>query len=202
MVMRRSVLPALALALALTGCGFSDASGGNADPGATPSAASSTAAPSSADAEPARNERGNIPMQVGDAVPVVRSAAPGAPPLLTLTVDKIVVDAPCQEDFQDPPENGHFVALLMRATAAADFDPKTPASFTDTDFHVIGPDGNTVPSVSDTAGDCIEFERLIHNMRIGPDQEYVGWMVLDTPVTSGALVYAPGGATTGWEWQF
>jgi hypothetical protein len=38
-------------------------------------------------------------------------------------------------------------------------------------------------------------------MRIAPGYDYEGWIVLDVPVTTGALVYEPEGAN-GWEWEF
>jgi hypothetical protein len=199
--MRRSVLPALALVLVLSGCGFRDrADPDAAEAGRVPATASSSAAGSTTEA--ARNDRGNIPMQLGEPLAVVSSAAPGAPPPVTLSIDEIDVDPPCQEDFEEPPENGHFVGLLLRATALPAYDPKAFVSFTDYDFRVIGPDGNVTPSVSDIAGDCMDAKFLIHNMRIGPGQEYIGWIVLDVPVTTGLLVYAPHGASTGWEWRF
>jgi hypothetical protein len=37
---------------------------------------------------------------------------------------------------------------------------------------------------------------------LGPGQQYAGSVVLDSPVVSGVLIFAPGGAPTGWEWQF
>jgi hypothetical protein len=204
MVMRRSVLSALSLTLALTACGFSDASDGNVDaPSPTGISTSSPAAGSEPeDAGVAPNERGNIPAQIGEEV-VIRPAVDSTePPLLTLSIDEVTIDPVCDDDSEVPPDNGHYVAIRMRATAAPQFDPRAVTVIGDYDFTVIGPDGSAFSTPTEAGRDCFGPPRLIQNMRIGPGMEYQGWMVLDVPVTSGVLVYAPGDTPNGWEWQF
>ena len=200
MVMRRSVLPALLLALTLSACGFSDVDG-DADGSAAPS--TSSPAPDSAPApEVAANERGNIPVQVGDEIVVRPAAGPDEPPVLTLAVEEIVVDAVC-DDPEAPPDNGHFIALRMVATASDAFDPRATTVIADYDMSVLGADGESFDPVTPAGRACLGEPPLIQNMRIGPGYEYEGWMVLDVPVTSGSLVYAPGGdGPQRWEWQF
>jgi len=202
MVMRRSVLPALSLALLLSACGFSDAADGDAD-------GTGTAAPSTSSSEPAAgteaelNERGNIAVEFGEEAAIRTSSDPEAPPLLTLTIEEPLVDPPCDDESEVLPENGHYLAFRMRAVASADFDPRVTTPIADYDFSVLGSDGATFDPVSPAGRACFGPPRLIQNIRIGPGFEYEGWMVLDVPVTSGALVYAPGGeGPDQWEWQF
>ncbi|WP_147252115.1 DUF4352 domain-containing protein [Blastococcus sp. TF02-09] len=198
--MRRSVLPALLLTVALSACGFSDEDG--AAEGSAPTASSSTPADESAGAtEAARNERGNIPVQVGEEIALRPSADPDEPPAVTLSVEEIVVDVVCDDDNEEPPENGHYLAVRLIATATDRYDPRLVTPISDYDFAVIGEDGETYNPVSEAAQVCLEQERLIQNMRIAPGVDYDGWLVFDVPVTTGALVYAPEGPT-GWEWAF
>jgi hypothetical protein len=201
MVMRRSVLPALLLTLGLSACGFSDADAGSDGPGPTASSSSSPATGSADATEVARNERGNIPARIGEEVAIRPSSDAGEPPSVTLSIEEIVVDVVCDDDYEEPPENGHYIALRLRATATAAYDPRVTTPVSDYDFTVIGDDGETYDPVSESAQDCIAQERLIQNMRIAPGFEYEGWIVLDAPVTTGALVYEPEGVT-GWEWEF
>ena len=100
------------------------------------------------------------------------------------------------------PENGHYIALRMVATASEEFDPRVTTPIADYDFRVLGDDGAEFDPATPAGWACYGAPRLIQNMRIGPGYEYDGWMVLDVPVTSGSLVYAPGDEPYGWEWQF
>ncbi|MGY2127586.1 hypothetical protein [Blastococcus sp. SYSU DS0617] len=202
--MRRSVLPALALALTLTACGFSDAADGDdAGPEPTGSSARSTAAGSGTEeTEPELNERGNVPLRFDEEAAVRPSSDPDEPPMLTLGMVRLVVDPVCDDDSEVPPANGHYVAFRMRAEASEEFDPRVVTTIADYDFSVVGPDGTTYDPVSSEARACFGAPRQIQNMRIGPDQAYEGWMVFDVPVTSGSLVYAPRDGPHGWEWPF
>lgn len=201
--MRRSVLPALALTVVLAGCGFSEASDGDADgSGTTVPSASETAGADTGAGTVALNERGNVPTQLGEEVVVRSSLGPDGPPMLTLTLQEVAVDPVCDDDSEVPPENGHYVALLLRAEASPEFDPRVVTVVADYDFSVLGADGGTYPTVTESGRACFGAPRLIQNMRVGAGEEYVGWMVLDVAVDGGTLVYAPGDAPHGWEWEF
>lgn len=199
--MRRSALPALSLALALSACGFSDAEDGDAD-GTAPTGTSTSSTAPAAGTPADLNERGNVPARIGEEVAIRPSTDPEEPPALTLSIEDVVVDAVCDDDSEEPPENGHYIAFRMRASATAEFDPREVVPISDYDFTVIGPDGDTIDPVSEAGQACYGPPRLIQNMRIGPGYEYEGWMVLDVPVTTGTLVYDPGQVPYGWEWPF
>jgi hypothetical protein len=201
MVMRRSVLPALLLTLALSACGFSDADGDAEGSDPTASSSSSPATGSTGATEVARNERGNIPARIGEEVAIRPSSDADEPPAVTLSIEEIVVDVVCDDDYEEPPENGHYIALRIQASATEGYDPRVTTPVSDYDFSVIGDDGETYDPVTESAQACIAAPRLIQNMRLAPGVDYEGWIVLDAPVTTGALVYEPEGAT-GWEWAF
>ncbi len=199
--MRRSVLPALLLALTLSACGFSDVDG-DADGSAAPST-SSPATGTAPATEVALNERGNVPVAFGEEITIRPAPAADEPPMLTLRIEEVVVDPVCDDESEVEPTNGHYIALRMVATASEQFDPKVTTPIADYDFSVLGSDGATFDPVTEEGRACFGPPRLIQNMRIGPGYEYDGWMVLDVPVTSGALVYAPGGdGPNQWEWRF
>ena len=199
--MRRSVLPALLLALTLSACGFSDADG-DADGSAAPSTSSPATEPAPG-TEVTLNERGNVAMAFGEAAAIRPSSDPEAPPMLTLTIEELLVDPPCDDESEVEPENGHYLAFRMRAVASADFDPRVATPIADYDFSVLGADGATFDPVTPAGRACFGPPRLIQNMRIGPSYVYEGWMVLDVPVTAGSLLYAPGGdGPEQWEWPF
>ena len=200
MVMRRSVLPALLLALTLSACGFSDADG-DADGSAAPST-SSPATESAPATEVSLNERGNVPAEIGEVITVRPALDPDEPPMLTLSIEEVIVDPVCDDESEVEPENGHYIALRMVATASEEFDPRVTTPIADYDFRVLGDDGAEFDPATPAGRACYGAPRLIQNMRIGPGYEYDGWMVLDVPVTSGSLVYAPGDEPYGWEWQF
>lgn len=199
--MRRSVLPALLLTLALPACGFSDADGDADGSGPTASSSSSPATGSAGATEVARNERGNIPARIGEEVAIRPSSNADDPPTVTLTVEEIVVDVVCDDEYEEPPENGHYLAVRMRASATDRYDPRVSTPISDYDFSVVGDDGETFDPVSEAAQGCIAQPRLIQNMRIAPGYDFEGWIVLDVPATSGVLVYEPEGPN-GWEWEF
>ena len=202
----RRVLPALALALVLPACGGGDpeiAAGGTVV--TLPPASTSPAAPSepaAPPAEPARNERGSVPLQVGEAVAVPASDAPGAPTGLTFALEEFDLNPPCDSGEEQAPVTRNFLAWRMRVVTTADYDPRALTIFQERDFMVLGPDGAVVEYVEGNAPICLDEPTSLANARFAPGQEYSGWLVLDVPVSDGTLVYAPYGRSTGWEWAF
>jgi hypothetical protein len=76
--------------------------------------------------------------------------------------------------------------------------------FTATDFSIIGPDGITESNVDTYAASSCLPEGDLLPMAIGPGENVVGKVVLDTAAPSGVVVFKPwyGGGATGWEWPF
>ncbi|MGY1754586.1 hypothetical protein [Blastococcus sp. SYSU D01042] len=202
----RRVLPALALVLAVTACGGGDpeiAAGGTVV--TLPPASTSPAAPSTPAAEapePERNERGNVPLEVGEAVAVPTSDAPGAPTALSFALEEFDLNPPCDSGREQAPVTENFLAWRMRVVTTPDYDPRALTIIQERDFVVLGPDGAVVPFLEGNAYLCLDQPTSFANVRMAPGQEYSGWLVLDVPVRAGTLVYAPYGRSTGWEWAF
>ncbi|MGY1730140.1 hypothetical protein ACI798_01370 [Geodermatophilus sp. SYSU D01045] len=210
---RRTIPAVLAGAsLLLTGCSSADSSQEEATASSKAKASSpalpptsTSAAPSTAEATgPARSARGNIIKQLGEEGGFTASEAPDAPRVFTFAVDSITVDPQCSSDYASEPANGHYIAISLRASTSAEFDPSTYLTISQYDFQVIGPDGLTVNDVSGNAYSCLAPNEQFTSDPVGPGQQYVGTIVIDAPVTSGTLAFIPGalGAPTGWEWSF
>ena len=93
----------------------------------------------------------------------------------------------------------------MRVATGADLSQYGGFTFNGNDFQYIGPDNITQTEVYTLpAYACLKNSEQLTSDPLGPNQQYVGSIVLDVPGTSGAIVYAPGilANTGGWEWQF
>lgn len=67
-------------------------------------------------------------------------------------------------------------------------------------FEIVGPDGSvTAHPLTDASWACFDSDVLAAPF-VGPGETSSGLVVLDSPVGSGTLVYAPAGP--GWEWTF
>ena len=64
------------------------------------------------------------------------------------------------------------------------------------------PDGTPIPQVLENAQVCFGSDDEISARRMGPGEQYEGWVVLDMPVREGTLLYQPAGEPNGWEWEF
>jgi len=191
----RHALTLLTALIALTSCS-------DGDPSNEPDALNLPLT-SAAESSPELNDRGNMPKYIGEEAHVLASTAADAAWVLTFNIDEIRVDPACDSGFPEPPANGHYIAISVRVATTPDYDPDTQyLGFTENDFRVIQPDGITVSDVTGKARSCLDPSHSIASAQIGPGQQYAGTVVIDAPVSTGALVYAPGGAPAGWEWDF
>jgi hypothetical protein len=211
--MRRGIMAAAAL-LALAGCGAAER--GVASPASESASSSSSERPalpaSTTEAEPSEpaeptgpeeNERGNLEAEFGDEGFLTDMATDE--PMITFSVDDIVVDLPCTAEFAEPAENGHLIGVKMRFSTA----PELPAEewyFTVSgyDFTFIGSDGVTTGNLETIATySCLNESEMLTSDALGPGQKYTGTVVLDVPEPSGTLIYTPSGLSDGgYEWQF
>jgi hypothetical protein len=203
---RPGVLPAVAMALAVSACGGAEAAGeGGTVVTVSPSAGSvaATTAPAPAvDAEAVLNERGNVVKQVGEPAGIRRSADPASPTVLTFAVEDLVINPECDSGFEQAPLTGNYLGIFLRVETTQDYDPKQPRTFSEYDFGLLGPDGTPIPPVLENAQVCFGSDDEISARRMGPGQQYAGWVVLDMPVREGTLIYRPAGEPNGWEWEF
>lgn len=202
---RAALLPAVVLALALTACG----SGADDEAGVVvtvPPASSSAAAPTTPatalDAAAAPNWRGNIVTAVGEPAVMRRSADPGAPAILSFTVEQFVINPVCDSGFEQAPVTANFLGVALRVETTMDYDPRELRSFSEFDFSILDADGALLGDVIGNGQLCFGEEDELSHRRMGPGQVYEGWIVLDMPIREGTLVYSPPGQPNGWEWQF
>lgn len=125
--------------------------------------------------------------------------------VLSFSIDAIRVDAPCPGQFAEDPQNGHFVALDIRASTTENYPADVyyfqmnPASFS-----FVGTDGVFVQNIATTPTyGCMDYDdpNLFPSATFTPASSYRGTVILDIPETSGTLIWTPMGGTSGWEWQ-
>jgi hypothetical protein len=196
------VTGAMAAGLCLTAC-----SGAGASPQSAittsptlPPTTSATPATSSA-AAPSLNARGNLVKQLGQDGGFADAA--GTEQVFTFAVDAITPDPVCDSGYAQEPQNGHYIAVDLRASTTANYTEQgVPVLFTADQFHVIGPDGITLTSLGGNSYSCIDDRRKITQDFLGDAQQYRGTVVLDSPVEHGTLIFLVAGAEGGWEWTF
>jgi hypothetical protein len=184
--MRSLVLLTLALLVALLASGCAAVEG-------TPT----TPAPTTQAVEPV-NDRGFIPVEVGEQVCFGPDDAASCDGGVTFSIDKIVVDPPCVEYGE---RVGHTLVLSMRVATGTDTTSTDIARgiFNPYGFTVIGTDG-----VAQNAAFGICTDDASDPLTYGPNQKYTFELELEVPVAQGALALQPGflGGSAGWEWPF
>lgn len=143
------------------------------------------------------NERGYIPVSVGDEVMF------GEPPNnddVRFTIDKITVDPPCHE-FGTRSDGMHTLLLKVRVAtgqnrASTDL---AGAVINPWSFAEIGKDGITTPA---QAGMCTDYTKAI-GTEFGVGQKYRGTIEVEVPKASGRLVLRQQFTNgDGWEWTY
>lgn len=143
------------------------------------------------------DEAGNVVKDLGEPAEIL---TPDGEVSATVTVTEIRVLDSCPGEFASAPENGHFVVVSVEASmsesgfAGDDLLLTGPAM-----WQVVAADGEASGEVDTRAAwGCYETEERLPNA-IGPGETASGYLVLDSDVTTGRLVYslAPGG---GWSW--
>jgi hypothetical protein len=202
----RTLAAVTAAGLLLTGCSSPVEATTVADGPALPTPSATSAAPSTP-VGPARSVRGNIPKALGQEA-YMMSSTDAKKALVTFTVDSITPDQPCTVDHErygDGPSNGHFIGVQLRLSTAPEMtsEPYLQSFMVwADDFSFVGSDGITHDNLatSGTRG-CLDDSAEFTSDPLSPGSAYVGSIVLDVPVTSGTLIYAPGSGG-GWEWSF
>lgn len=123
--------------------------------------------------------------------------------LVTFTVDSIAVDPGCNGPYPDAPAYGHFVVAAVTINVLTTVDGMG-LWFNSMDWQIIGPNG-----VRDNDNSSLEAYMCAadnEQFPIGPmgPGTYIGLVVMDTPNTTGQLVWAPSelGGVDGWSWAF
>jgi hypothetical protein len=203
---------ALTLSLLLTGCSDPAEDAGDSAaattseapltlPPASSSASSSpttaTTSTSSAPVEP--NERGNVVQVTGQQAGI---QGPDGDQEVIFSVDAVVLDQPCSGG--GPATNGHYLGVQVRVTTGDLAFLGGTWSMSANDFAILQPDGTMrFDLATEGALQCLAGSDRFPVSALEPGHQYTGTIVLDSPVTSGTLVFAPPGLQgDGWEWQF
>jgi hypothetical protein len=209
---RRTV--AVGAALALLVCGCSDPAEPAEESAATtaadaplalppaPSSASSTGSASTSSSSPApveESERGNVVQVTGQQAGI---QGPDGQQEVIFSVDAVVVDQPCSGG--PPATNGHYLGVQVRVTTGDLGFLGGTWSMSANDFAVVQSDGSMRFDLgSEGALQCLDGSDRFPVTALEPGHKYSGTIVLDSPVTSGTLVFAPPGLQgNGWEWRF
>jgi hypothetical protein len=171
-------------------------------PSASAATPSHTATSSSASASAVLDDGGNVVESLGQQAGI---RTPDGKQAVLFSVDAVVVDPRCTGSQQQlAPVNGHYLAVHVRVTTG-DLDFLGGRwSMTAQDFGVRGADGVTRFDVADQgAMNCLDDPDRFPTTALGPGQQEVGTIVLDSPTTTGTLVFSPPDLQgTSWKWQF
>lgn len=172
-------------------------------PSASASASTSTApesSPPSSDAGPTINDRGNVVEKLGQQAGIRTSEGRQA---VIFAVDSVEIDPTCSGR-NVPATNGHYLGVRVRVTTGDLAFLGGTWSMSEDDFAIQGPDGALRFDVAGKgASNCLPEAERFPATSLQPNRQYVGTIVLDSPVTSGTLVFStPALQGNGWEWQF
>jgi len=208
--MRRSLSLSLPLAVAtavlLAGCAAAAPTQPDADhvpdtaPVATPTP-TPTAEPDPTYGDRVINERGNLVKEVGQLAGISLSDDADVA-IVQFAVTDLVVDVPCTREFAEPAKNGHYVGihLSVETTPALAQEDVPSISFSEWAWIAFDAAGKRVNDPLGNAWWCLDTgDQLPPD--IGPAQSVSGWVVLDLPTDTGAVVLTHG-TTTGWEWAY
>jgi len=148
---------------------------------------------------------GNIAKGFGESAGLTLAGSDRA--YFEFAVENISVVGSCPgRGLQLAPRNGHFVVVDIRATMSGDVSDVVPGGsamfmpLTADAFELVGADGPVlVDTQTDASWACFGPDALADPF-VGPGEATEGLVVLDSPIISGTLVYAPAGV--GWEWVF
>ena len=155
-----------------------------------------------------RSQRGNVIKEVGEtALSAYDAADVEGTTWLEFQVTDIEVDGTCTAEFAEPPENGSFIFVSLSVSTASNWPPDMEGinvDFIPTDWSIVGQDGLTESNLDTIATySCLPEGELLPVNGIGPGENVVGKVVLDSANPSGVLVFRPWwGGGPGWEWAF
>lgn len=203
-------LACIATALLLTGCGST--AGSTDAPSVPPAAESETTTAENSETniaaeatptEPAgeKSERGNLIKKVGEGAGITDNGTEVA----SFVINSITVDGQCTNEFAEKAENGHILILDVSVkTEPALADSVFPSfGLNPYDFKTIAPNGTTSNADMGTMATytCLDDSEILPQ-DIGPAEQATGKVVLDAETAEGTLVFKPGYAAAGWEWEY
>jgi hypothetical protein len=203
---RKNIVVGVAVLLLLSGCSGDDASPGASE--GTDTQAPLTLPPGSTSGTPdapspaaaTTNDRGNVVQATGQQAGI---QGPDGNQAVIFSVDEVAVDQACSG--QAPrPVNGHYLGVHVRVTTGDLGFLGDTWSMSAADFGLRQPDGSTFFDLAtEGARSCLDDDEAFPAASLRPDEEYEGMIVLDSPATTGTLVFSPPSLHgNGWEWTF
>lgn len=192
------------LALGLTGCGAPASTDTGKVPDTAPVATSTPTPTPTAESEfgeQVKSPRGNLVKQLGQLAGT--SAGPEDTVTSRFAVTDIVVDQPCDAEYADAPQNGHYLGIHLNVETTPELaDEEFPwVSFSSYDWQAYDADGKRLNDPIGNAWSCLDSAQELPS-EIGPGQSVSGWIMLDVAATTGVVVLAPLGSPVGWEWSY
>ncbi|GHE96529.1 hypothetical protein GCM10017786_31410 [Amycolatopsis deserti] len=188
----RHLVPAVAIALLLTGCSSSSQSDGGVPFQPKPTA------PASASTSGQSETNGYTKLRLGDTAEL-SAKADGSQPA-TWTIEKIEIDPPCNGSTGTK----HVLLLHVRANTGPDKNAAEliPEAFRYTSFAEPGENGGTTPA---NVSLCQSKEPGSGPLPVPyqRNQELTGTVALVVPEANGTLIQnSPGITGEGWEWWY
>lgn len=148
---------------------------------------------------------GNVEKDIGESAGLTLAGSDHA--YFEFVVEGIEVLVSCPgRGVTVPTRNGYFVVVNLRAqmsdavSQAVKGGSELFMPLTADAFRLVGADGPVAAeTLTDASWACFGSDVLAEPF-VGPGEETAGLVVLDSPISSGTLVYAPAGR--GWEWTF
>ncbi|MCQ4148648.1 DUF4352 domain-containing protein [Rhodococcus qingshengii] len=191
-----AAVAAISLALLAGGCSSNDPV---AIRTVTETAPATTTTPSPV-TKPATNARGFIEKQF-DANSGIGCKDPASEPCdIEFIVGTPITPSNCNSQYE--PENGKLIALPVTVTTKLGADMSYfSGMWNPNSFSALKPSGTTLPRVTSAATyGCDESDSSIPDT-LAPASKYEGFVVLDIPADSTALMFTPHFTEGGWEWK-
>lgn len=166
---------------------------------ATDGTPTTEASPGPTEPAPELNSRGNLALEIGEAATIVGESGDV---MAEFTLTEIQQGIECTLDYADEPGNGEFVGLyfeveIMEAAAAEQYFYFDISAY---DMRILDADGRRE---NDSVGNsylCLDVSEELP-WDLGPGESAEGWVVLDTSVESGSIIYSPY-YDYDFEWSF
>jgi hypothetical protein len=156
-----------------------------------------------------RSQRGNVIKEIGEtAGSYTDPADPQGSIWLEFQITDIELDGSCTAEFAEPAENGAFIFVTLSVSTTSEWPSELEdinVDFIPDDWSIVGPDGLTESNLDTFATySCLDEREMLPTGGIGPGENVVGKVALDSANTSGVLVFRPwwNGGGPGWEWEF
>lgn len=145
------------------------------------------------------NDRGNLIKQTGQLAGLTSSKNDDIS-VAKFVVTEIIPNYTCDASYSSMPASGQYVAIQMNVETMPELvsEPYPSVNFSEWAWQAYDAEGKRVNDVMGNGYSCMDQAQRLPG-EIGPGQSVSGYVVLDVPIGTSAVVLAPH-APTGWEW--